>query len=161
MVSMVPDFSFGILYENNNFLLVREGDIKRMDLYRRINLTGGSIRDDETPREAIIRKFREETGLYTRADKEPFYIRQGIKGDIKYNVFYFNCYRLGGKEQAGEGILEILFVPFESLISFKESEDEFFIIVKNEYEKITPSLRALLRDMQKMNWKTFPYQISR
>lgn len=89
---MKPQFTigaFGIIFdERERVLLVHRRDY---DLW---NLPGGTLEDFESPKNAVIREIKEETGLNVEISKLLGVYNKENKNDI---VFSFLCKVVGGE----------------------------------------------------------------
>ncbi|MFA6076659.1 MAG: NUDIX domain-containing protein [Candidatus Paceibacterota bacterium] len=89
---MKPQFiigSFGIIFdERKRVLLVHRRDY---DLW---NLPGGTLEDFESPKNAVIREVKEETGLDVKVSKLLGVYNKENKNDM---AFSFLCEAVGGK----------------------------------------------------------------
>jgi ADP-ribose pyrophosphatase YjhB (NUDIX family) len=95
--------AFGIIRDDKNRILL----CLRND-YDLRNLPGGGVEDGESPREAVIREVKEETGLNVEILRLIGIYDKPTTNDI---VFSFECKKIGGKLTLNEESKDIRYFP--------------------------------------------------
>ncbi len=79
----------GFMYSNDKkrVVLIRKNQPQWQKGY--LNGVGGKIELNETPQQAIVREFEEETGVVT--DELEWTLFSIIRRDLEYEVYFFFC----------------------------------------------------------------------
>lgn len=87
----------GILLENGRALIVRRADIMQDDPIGWWEFAGGTLEFGESPEEALVREYREETGLDITPERLLYVTSVQMNPDYQIIVITYLCRRSGGE----------------------------------------------------------------
>ncbi len=114
----------GILINNNSILLIKRGIEPDKGSWA---LPSGFMESGETPEQAVIREFLEETGILTTVEKTigVFAEESYLYGWILSLGFLLKYVK--GTPQASSDALEVKFAPFKNIPPIPFSSHKFFM----------------------------------